>query len=77
MALGWADVDPFKNYELNEPVIERNNKYAQPFVLRADLIYRVTQFGYKQDDIMESMIENKATHDAATYYLLEKDHDHI
>ena len=77
VADGWVEIDPMRNYELDEPVVEPDNKYAQPTRIRADLIYRVTQFGYTQDKIMESLINNEANHEAATYYLLEKNYDII
>lgn len=56
---------------------EEKNPYSAPFVIRGDLIFLVTRFGYKEEDILDSIINNKPTHQAVTYYLLEKDHEQI
>ena len=42
---GWAEVDPNKDYALKHKITE-DNVYADKLTIRADLIYRVTQFGY-------------------------------
>ena len=39
---GWVEVDPNKDYRLDPPVIEPDNKFSKPYVLRSDLFYRVT-----------------------------------
>ena len=53
------------------PVKEPNNKFAVAKVIRGDLIKQVSKFGYTVESIEESIMYNKATHQATTYYLLE------
>lgn len=69
-------IDPDKDWVI-EQMREEKNPYSAPFVIRGDLIFLVTRFGYKEEDILDSIINNKPTHQAVTYYLLEKDHEQI
>ena len=57
--------------------MEPNNKYAQPIYYRDELVGQVKTFGYNARDVWKCILENSATHQATTYYLLEKDHERI
>ena len=60
-----------------DPIDEPGNKYAVPQKLRSDLFLKVPQFGYEMTSIRECVVHNKPSHQATTYYLLEKDHERI
>ena len=59
---GWADIDPDKDYALKDPVTEKGNPFGKELILRADLVYRVTQFGYTPEGILEAIIKNATDH---------------
>ena len=76
-AQDWSAVDENKNWNLEPPIVEPNNKYAVPFVARSDLFYKVSRFGYTKQSIEKSIVNNLPNHQATTYYLLEKNHEKI
>lgn len=73
-----VDPDDERDWGLYPPILDPEpNHYAIPYVVRSDLIFKVSRFGYKRKDITKNIVNNLASHQATTYYLLEKDHEHI
>ena len=69
----WKD----KEEEDKPIVIEAENKYSKPYTLRKDLCQMVQKFGYELQSVIDSIVNNTPSHQATTYYLLEKDHECI
>ena len=61
LPIDWENIDATKDWivgKVNEP----DNPYADPFIIRGDLVFKVSRFGYTKEHILDSIINNKSTH---------------
>ena len=53
------------------------NPYARELKIKGDIVYLVSQYGYPDGHIVDSLLKNENNHCTATYYLLDADHYRI
>ena len=56
----WDKIDPKVDWRLPEYI--EPTEYAEPFIIRGDIIFRVSRLGYKPKHILDDLYENKTSH---------------
>lgn len=66
MPLDWEKIDENINWTL-EPFKEPGNPFAEEIMIKCDLVFKVSRFGYKKEDIIKEIVNNRASHSYAAY----------